>query len=134
MLCLILYSHFGNHHSNEFGQGKEVETDRPIRKKLYQSSSMDAHLPSYLDFTILQCESEHPPKYKTNLVTRHSKIRFKLGHLGDNAWKVHEAPGGRRFRKLNYTLEMVPSGASTEISMWIKGEKLGSKYISIQFD
>ncbi|KOS41464.1 hypothetical protein ACN38_g7672 [Penicillium nordicum] len=115
-------------------KGKEVETDRPIRKKLYQSSSMDAHLPSYLDFTILQCESEHPPKYKTNLVTRHSKIRFKLGHLGDNAWKVHEAPGGRRFRKLNYTLEMVPSGASTEISMWIKGEKLGSKYISIQFD
>ncbi|KAJ5940218.1 hypothetical protein N7516_000386 [Penicillium verrucosum] len=115
-------------------KGKEVETDRPIRKKLYKSSSMDAHLPSHLDFTILQCESEHPPKYKTDLVTRHSTIGFKLGHLGDSAWKVHEAPGGRRFRKLNYTLEMVPSGASTEISMWIKGEKLGSKYISIQFD
>lgn len=132
--CHLLYSHFSNYHSNAFWQGKEVETDRPIRKHLYRSWSMEDHLPSCLNFRLFQCESEHPPKYKTHLVTLHSTIEFQLGHYGYSALEVHTASDGRRFKKLSYTLEMVPSGASTEISVWIEGQRLGSKYISIQFD
>ncbi len=120
--------------SNVFGQGKEVETDRPIRKKLYRSRSMEADLPSFLDFKIFQCESEHPPKYKNHHVTLHSTIVFQLGQFGSSAWEVYNASNGRRFKKITYTLEMVPSGASTQISVWVKGQRLGSKYISIQFD
>ena len=95
---------------------------------------MEDHLPSCLDFRIFQCESEHPPKYKNHLVTLHSTIEFQLGHFGYSAGEVHTASNGRRFKKLSYTLEMVPSGASTEISVWIEGQRLGSKHISIQFD
>ncbi|KAJ5196017.1 hypothetical protein N7449_006496 [Penicillium cf. viridicatum] len=115
-------------------KGKEVETDRPIKKKMYTSWGMEDHLPSSLNFQIFQCESEHPPKYKTHLVTLHSTIEFQLGNFGYSAWEVHTASNGRRFKKLCYILEMVPSGASTEISVWIEGQRLGSKYISVQFD
>ncbi|KAJ5603966.1 hypothetical protein N7537_006922 [Penicillium hordei] len=115
-------------------RGNEVETDRPIRKNMYRSRSMEDSLPSSLDFSIYQCESEYPPKYKTHVVTLHSTIEFQLGHFGYSAWEVHGTSSGRRFQKLCYTLEMVPSGASTEISVWINGQRLGSEYISIQFD
>jgi len=29
---------------------------------------------------------------------------------------------------------MVPSGASTELSIWIDGSRLGSKYISVEYN
>lgn len=127
----LLYSHFGNYHSNEFGQGKEVETDCPIRKSMYTSMGMEDHPPPSLKFKIFQCESEHPPKYKTHLVTLHSTVEFQLGHFG---YSVQTGSNGRRFKKLCYILEIVPSGASTKISVWIEDQRLGSKYISVQYD
>lgn len=84
--------------------------------------------------TILQCEDQTPPNKRNETVTELCTIQCKLAH------PVSTLPdfvnqNGRKFKRFEYMIEMVPSGATVEfaVSLSSDGTKLGGSDAHIRF-
>ncbi|KOS48576.1 hypothetical protein ACN38_g441 [Penicillium nordicum] len=117
-------------------KGEEIMRASPIRKEFYRTyTKREDFPPSSFEVQIYQCENERPPKRLTSPgVTLHSTINFHLTGFEYDELESHKGPGGQRCKRFHYTLEMVPSGASTEISIECEGKRVGSENVSIQLN
>jgi hypothetical protein len=78
------------------------------------------------------CEDEQPPDRLTSSVKELCDIESSLDvpfHSLPN-WTNSE---GQRFKKLEYEVEMVPSGATLEVAVYIDGRKQDSKNTAVRF-
>jgi hypothetical protein len=64
----------------------------------------------------------------------HSTLEFDLSDYDYDDLEDFKGFNGQRGKKINYTIEMVPSGASTEFSIYFQDKKVGSDYVSIVVD
>lgn len=75
-----------------------------------------------METEILVCEDESPPTRKTSsvkpLCSFETTIDIPAGTIAD--WKN---PDGKTFKRLDYDLEMVPSGATLDFGLYVKGKR-----------
>jgi hypothetical protein len=104
---------------------------KPVRTSwytLYETSDFDG------TFTVelFQCEDEAPPERKVSSVqalgTLYCNLDVQYSELPDFYSKT-----GVMVKRLNYEVELVPSGASVEFVLYYNGRKQGSKSASIHF-
>ncbi|KAJ5731685.1 uncharacterized protein N7483_006193 [Penicillium malachiteum] len=119
-----------------YPEGEEVERDSPLRNDFYAAYNEKEDFSQH-SFTVELHQSEHepPPKrYTTENVKLHSTLDFNLKHLGYDDLEDHKGKDGRKYKQFNYTIQIVPSGASTELSIYVQGQKVGSQTVSIKLD
>ena len=59
-----------------------------------------------------------------------SKFRLDVAY---SSLKDYTNMNGEKIKKVDYKLEMIPSGASNEFRVFYEGEKLGSQNVSTEF-
>lgn len=80
----------------------------------------------------MQCDDDEPPRRKTNAVKDFCTITVELGiDYEDLEDLVTES--GKVLKKLGYAIEMIPSGASIDFSIYHGDFKLGSKQARVDF-
>ncbi|KAK8073412.1 hsp70 family chaperone [Apiospora phragmitis] len=112
-------------------KGSNVTTARPVCYKWYQLLNTISNGPFRVE--LFQCEELSPPALQNSSVMPLCTITCKL------ATPVSDLPDysnskGQRFKKVWYDLDMVPSGACVELSVWAGGKKLGSSEAQIRFE
>lgn len=116
-------------------QGEDVAKSHPIRKDYYRTyTKKDKFPPSSLDIKIYQNQSANPPTRLTDSVTEHSTLHFNLSDLEYDDLEDLYRSDGRKVKKFDYTIQIVPSGGSTEFTIYFQGEEVGSDRVNIQFD
>ena len=82
--------------------------------------------------SIYQCEDDDPPTRLTKSVKKLCVFKYTLD-VAYSSLKDYINKNGGKTKKLDYILEMIPSGASTEFRVLYEGEKLGSHNVSTEF-
>lgn len=112
-------------------QGEKVSNIRPVRFHWYE-------LLEEKEFTgthwtdLYECEAEVPP-------TRYTSSVRKVGELSCNLTVKYsdlrdfKSKTGIMMKKLEYDIELVPSGASVEFIIYVGGIKQESKSAKIRF-
>lgn len=104
----------------------------PEKKFLYQTFASKEDFDLCNEEPIYQCEDDDPPVRLTSSVKKLCMIKVNFAIDYD---RLNDFTGqtGKRFKRLDYEMEMVPSGASNEFSIWYEGEKIASQNASIKF-
>ncbi|KAK8024499.1 hsp70 family chaperone [Apiospora rasikravindrae] len=112
-------------------KGSNVSKMRPVSQGLYDILKPNRKGTFTVD--IYQCDEEYPPPARKNKSVKH--LVTITCNIATPLDEVPELPNrlGQRFRKLDFDLDMVPSGASVEFAVWAGGKKLGSSEVQIQF-
>ena len=82
--------------------------------------------------SIYQCEDDDPPTRLEHNVKKLCDYKFTI----DTAYHSLENYTGRAevtSKKLEYEIEMIPSGASTQFRVFHEGKILGSQNVNIDF-
>ncbi|KAL2834215.1 hypothetical protein BDW59DRAFT_44951 [Aspergillus cavernicola] len=79
-----------------------------------------------------QCEADSPPVRRESNVKRICTIKCKLDAPASEL-PTFKREDGVRFKELTYKVEMVPSGAAAEFTVYVHGRKQGSKNASVKF-
>ncbi|KAK8037667.1 hypothetical protein PG991_001013 [Apiospora marii] len=111
--------------------GSNVIAAKPVSHKFYHLLS-----PTWggsFQVQLFQCELASPPTRQDSSVKRVCVIKCKL------STPVSDLPdyfnsNGKWYKKLSYDVDMVPSGASVEFSVWFGGKRLGSSEAQIRFE
>lgn len=82
--------------------------------------------------SIYQCEDEDPSTRFTKSVKKLRVFKYTLD-VAYSSLKDYTSGSGKRTKKLEYELEMIPSGASDEFRVLYQGESLGSHNVSTEF-
>jgi hypothetical protein len=112
-------------------QGEMVSKIKPVRMywyRLFKEWDFDG----MLSVILYQCEDGVPPSRKTSSVRKLGTLRCNLDvqytDLPDFASKK-----GVMIKKLNYEVELIPSGASVEFVLYVDGRKQGSESTKIRY-
>lgn len=86
-----------------------------------------------INVTLWTCDELEPPERKDFRVDSKSNFQMqvaaKFSELPD-----FETASGSMVKKLAYEIEMIPSGASLEIAVYMNGKRLGSQNASVRFE
>ncbi|KAJ5643003.1 uncharacterized protein N7484_005510 [Penicillium longicatenatum] len=117
-------------------KGEDVAKSHAIRKDYYRTFiNRKDFPPSSFTINMYKSEAERPPARLSDAsVMEHSTLEFDLSDYDYDDLEDFKGLKGQRGKKFNYTIEMVPSGASTEFSIYFQGKKVGSDYVSIMVD
>jgi hypothetical protein len=81
----------------------------------------------------MQCEDDPPPNRNNSSVKRLCTVRCKLD-IPYSELTDFITVKGKRFKRLNYELEMIPSGATLEFAVYIDGRRQqGDNAVKISF-
>ncbi|KAL4908449.1 hypothetical protein BDW74DRAFT_175131 [Aspergillus multicolor] len=84
--------------------------------------------------TIYKHEGDNPPKRRTEAASELCTIRLNLKGCCDyEDLEDFKGAHGQVYQKLVYTSEMIPSGASTQFSIYFQGRKLRSQQVGIHY-
>ncbi|KAI0857724.1 actin-like ATPase domain-containing protein [Xylaria cubensis] len=114
-------------------KAQTVDKMNPVSRhwvKYYHSASDYDH---NISFTIYQCNDDDPPSRMIESVKPFCKASFKI-EIPYKYLPDYTNESGRSFKKVDYDVEMVPSGASVEFMVLYKGQKIGSRSIDIKFE
>lgn len=98
-------------------------------------SSEDAYYEASSEFKakVKQCDDDTPPSRNTSKVKDLCTITVKLD-VPYEALEDFYGAQGKMLKKLDYTVEMVPSGASIDFAVLYDGIKLGSQNARVEFE
>jgi hypothetical protein len=85
---------------------------------------------------LYQCDDKAAPETKTSAVKSLCTITGRTTRRYKDLEDLLDSNGVKmkNKKKLEYTLEMVPSGSSVDFTVIIDGERQGSQTIAIQFE
>ncbi|EXM13851.1 hypothetical protein FOTG_17709 [Fusarium oxysporum f. sp. vasinfectum 25433] len=109
-------------------KSQNVQKNEPLRKSFWRTFEDRSAYEDYLsDATelIVQCDLESPPDMENYLVTKFCGIEISLAKSFEDL-NDYDSPSGKRVKKIDFDIEMVPSGASVEFSVYESGRKIGS--------
>jgi hypothetical protein len=113
-----------------------VASKDPVRHRFYFvfSSETDYGLREGQNRMIIyECSDDAPPSRWTSsmekLCTIHAQLEADYRNLEDYSGK-----NGCTLKRWNFELEMVPSGASSEFTVYYGGEKRGTQNVAIDFE
>ena len=111
-------------------QGDVISKSEPVRHSYYRTFQKDPG--SQISVKIYQCEDERAPHRRIPSVTHLCTINCEV-NMPFSSWPAMKSKSGERYRTLDYEVEMVPSGASVEFTVYIDGKKQGSENAAIKF-
>ncbi|KAI2620987.1 actin-like ATPase domain-containing protein [Hypomontagnella submonticulosa] len=117
-------------------KGQNVPKLQPVQHSFYQLfSSEDAYYEASSEFKakVKQCDDDTPPSRNTSKVKDLCTITVKLD-VPYEALEDFYGAQGKMLKKLDYTVEMVPSGASIDFAVLYDGIKLGSQNARVEFE
>jgi len=101
-------------------QGDHVSKQHPVTREFYTIVNLED---TNISATMIQCDSSSPPQRCDESVTTLDNINATLTPTAlANATGILSKSTGKVMRKVEYVLEMVPSGATVEFQVRIKGE------------
>lgn len=112
-------------------QGETVAKIQPVSAswyRLYEEREFDGTL----SVTLYQCEDEIPPTRNTRSVQKLGTLRCDLD-VRYSELPDFESKSGVKTKKLNFRIDLVPSGASVEFVLYVDGRKQGSQSAKIRF-
>ncbi|KAK7972504.1 hsp70 family chaperone [Apiospora saccharicola] len=112
-------------------KGSNVTAAQPVSHRFY--TLLDPLHAGNFDLKFFQCGEASPPTAVNSSVTPLCTISCK------SAIPFSDIPDfingkGQKFKKLWYDVDMLPSGACVEFSVWSGWKKLGSSEVQIRFD
>ena len=81
---------------------------------------------------IYQCEDDDPPTRFTTSVKKLCVLKYTLD-IPYSSLEDRINTEGKKIKKWDYVLQMIPSGASNEFRILYKGEQLGSHHVRTEF-
>ncbi|CAI6065131.1 unnamed protein product [Clonostachys chloroleuca] len=105
-------------------KGDVVMTAEPVKHNFYHIFEKDSHKKG-MAMDLLQCELDNPPKRRDSSVTTMGQMSCQISHLVKD-FDLYIAPTDEKCKRMNYEVEMVPSGASTVFAVYFKGKQLGT--------
>ncbi|GKT84531.1 LOW QUALITY PROTEIN: hsp70 family chaperone [Colletotrichum tofieldiae] len=112
-------------------RGENVSKMDPVRHEFYKLCTED--FSGSLSIELYECEEADPPSRCTSDVNSMCSFSFELDIPYSKLPDFKKADGGNA-KKLEYDLEMIPSGASIEFVVYIDGRKMGSRNANIRFE
>jgi hypothetical protein len=108
---------------------------QPVRHSWFKAYTEKDEFDGNISLTFYQCDDENPPTRKVKetedairpLGTLCCDLGVSLSDLPS-----HTGTHGKRYRKLSYEVELVPSGASVEFVLYFQGERKGSEKVKIR--
>ncbi|KAL4736402.1 hypothetical protein BDV11DRAFT_211253 [Aspergillus similis] len=111
-------------------KGDDVSTKHRVSHGYHKI--VDRDFDGFFRVRIYQCEADTPPTRKDSnvkpLCTIHCSLDVPTSEL-----KTFRCADGTKKKELYYKLEMVPSGAAAECTVYIDGRKQGSQNVDIEF-
>ncbi|KAL4880679.1 hypothetical protein BJY04DRAFT_190593 [Aspergillus karnatakaensis] len=111
-------------------KGDDVSAKDPVRHDYHRVMGED--FDGKFNVQIYQCEADTPPTRKDSTVKSLCHIKCKLD-IPVSQLDIYYGANGARMKHVWYDLEMVPSGAAAECTVYIDGRKQGSQNASIKF-
>lgn len=115
-----------------YAQGDNVSKAQPKKNNFYRSYGTSKDFTGSMRDIIFQCDEDDPPSRLTKGIQELCSIKCDLD-IPYDALEDLEGAGGRKLKKFEYDIEMIPSGASNEFSILYKGERLASQNARIEF-
>ncbi|GKT80507.1 HSP70 family chaperone [Colletotrichum tofieldiae] len=117
-------------------KGQDVPKQQPVRHtfyELYDNEVKYNEIRKAYKCKILQNDEDIPSTRRTPSVKELCTITVELPKTFSEleSWIN---PREVKFKKLEFDIEMVPSGASCDFSIYYEDEKLGSQQASVEFD
>ncbi|KAI4264735.1 MAG: hypothetical protein L6R42_000173 [Xanthoria sp. 1 TBL-2021] len=113
-------------------KGDNVSKAQPKKNNFYRSYGTSKDFTGSMRDIIFQCDEDDPPSRLTKGIQELCSIKCDLD-IPYDALEDLEGAGGRKLKKFEYDIEMIPSGASNEFSILYKGERLASQNARIEF-
>ncbi|KAI0904023.1 hypothetical protein F4823DRAFT_616447 [Ustulina deusta] len=111
-------------------RGEEVSTKDTVRHSFYRTFRGD--IGGSITVDIEYCEETTPPVRKTDVVKRMCSIECNID-IPSSKLKSWVNPNGKALKRLDYDIEMVPSGASLEFNVYVEGRKMGASNVAVTF-
>lgn len=116
-----------------YEQGEEVSTKNTTRKSYYRTYRTEADFSGSFSEWIDSCDEKTPPSRKTDVVTRMCLVECRVPVIFSKL-KSWINPKGKELKRLDYDIEMVPSGATLEFNIYFEGRKMGASNVAITFE
>ncbi|KAL4812323.1 hypothetical protein BDW67DRAFT_127450 [Aspergillus spinulosporus] len=111
-------------------KGDDVSTKHRVSHGYHKI--VDRDFDGFFRVRIYQCEADNPPTRKDSSVNLLCTINCSLD-VPTSELKTFRRADGTKKKELYYKVEMVPSGAAAECTVYIDGRKQGSQNVDIQF-
>ncbi|CAI4212717.1 unnamed protein product [Parascedosporium putredinis] len=111
-------------------RGSSIDAQEPVRHQYYITYQGDYS--GNLSVDILQCEDELAPDRLTETVKHLCTIDCDLDTLISSLPKL-KSSSGLEYKRLDFEIEAIPSGASVEFGVFVNGNRLGSQEAQIKF-
>lgn len=103
----------------------------PVRHSFYQLYT--DKFPGKFSTRLWECEDEEPPSRREPSVKDmcgfNCSLDISFADLSD-----FKSADGSNTRKLDYELEMIPSGATLDCVVYVGGKKMGAQNAVVRFD
>ncbi|KAI8713422.1 hypothetical protein NCS52_01286900 [Fusarium sp. LHS14.1] len=113
-------------------KGENVSTKAPVSHPWWLLYETDGGFGGTFIVTISQCQEDTPPTRQNDSAKTWATIQCSID---TPFWGLedHWNKAGVRVKKLEYHLEMVPSGASIEFAVVVNGKKMGKSQFQTRF-
>ncbi|KAL5051689.1 hypothetical protein BDW71DRAFT_202839 [Aspergillus fruticulosus] len=111
-------------------KGEDVSTKQRISHSYHKI--VDRDFDGDFRVRIYQCEADTPPRRMDSSVKPLCTIHCSLD-VPTSQLKTFRRADGTKKKELYYTVEMVPSGAAAECTVYTDGRKQGSQNVNIEF-
>ncbi|KAF4923441.1 hypothetical protein CGCVW01_v004637 [Colletotrichum viniferum] len=112
-------------------RGHVVSKKNPVRHDFYELVKTADEFNGKVNITLWVCEELKPPDRGDFRVK--SPCRFQIDiPTPFSELKDFKTASGRVVKKLSYEIEMIPSGASLDIAVYMAGKKLGSRSVRVE--
>lgn len=103
----------------------------PTQKDWFRKFANEKEFDQNLQICIYQCEDDDPLTRLAQGVNYLCDIEFTthVAYSSLKDWTVN----GKKLKRLDYVVEMLPSGASNEFRVIYKGKALGSQDVKTEF-
>ncbi|KAL2857180.1 hypothetical protein BJY01DRAFT_159458 [Aspergillus pseudoustus] len=115
-------------------KGDNVSKAEPVLHDFYRIyESHDDFVEDNKAVHLIQCADDEPPSRMEGNVKELCTISINDTGITFDSLDEFVARNGRKLKQLNYDVEMVPSGASSDFAVYYQGRKLGSEKAIIEF-
>lgn len=112
-------------------QGENVSKKTPVRHDFYILYEKD--FGGAIDINLYHCDDVNAPERWTTRLISLCRLRFKLD-IPFSELPNFKTTNGSIIKRLNYKLEMIPSGASMDFVVYIGERKMDSQNAEVQFE
>ncbi|TLS21543.1 uncharacterized protein PpBr36_10253 [Pyricularia pennisetigena] len=103
-----------------------------LRTQFYHVCDFGTTLPTTMEISLYDCDDPVAPIRRTDVVKSMCTITFE-SKVNKEDYSQLTNKLGKRYRRLDYEIEMVPQGASVEFGVYIGGRKLGAQSVNVRF-